>query len=327
MLARFNQKGWKMRNDYKAYHSDKYGLILQSLPDSVGNIRAVLGSTGSAIDFVKMPAAEFNKRFCGGVDRPIVAEAVLPNKSSRTLTPQEVVAKMLGRKLPITQPALERIEAMFQTKGKSTQEIRAEIVRLAGELPEGNVLRAVPETYPDRSQAIAAYTLMRQTLFQLNSKEKSMTEATVAEAVPAKKARKAAPNGAEAPKARKAATKNGTTPEAKKPSKAKVTKPAEAPAKRGRKAKAVEAKPAKAKKATRAPRTEAPSAYKVAGNAVTAKTTADLRMQEGSARTQVMNIVLSNKKRKSFTADDFSKIEGAQSALRYLVGKGYLAAA
>lgn len=291
--------------NFVAYHSSKVGYALLYLAESVGELRAVLGAVnGKQIDFSVIKRAQFDSMFCK-------AEV-----NGRLMTPRESVARMLLAKRPITKPALERIEAMFETKGKSTEQIRAEIIRLSGELPKGHAMRTVPKKFPDRGQAIAAYTTMRQTLYQLDGKGHKMENAATetAEATPAKGKAKA--NGKAAAPAKAKATKNGTTAEAKTPSKAKVTK--EAPA-----------KPAKATKAAKADGDGAADTGKwaLAGDALEAKDVTELRMQEGSARTAVLAVCFANKKRKHFTMEDFAEIEGARAAIGYLVKRGRLASA
>ena len=174
-----------MNRAYIAYHSAA-GYALLSLKESIGDQRAVIGSTGKQVDFYRIKAAEFENGF--------IKVASFRNRQDVLTDPKVAATKLLEMGKPISKSALTHIEGVLgmDTRGKSTEQIRAEIVRLSAELPKGHALRDVPK-FADRGQAIAAYTAMRQAIYNL-SKEKDMTK-TTKEAAPAKATKNANATG------------------------------------------------------------------------------------------------------------------------------------
>lgn len=190
--------------DYVSYHS-KAGYALLVLSKSVGAKRCVVLRKGDSVQQVLMPAAEFEKSYirCSHWDPT--------NKEERLTDPSFVATKMLEADAPFSKEAIDHIERILRmdTRGKSTEQIRAEIVKLSGDLPKGHKLREVPK-FSDRGQAIAGYTQMRQTLFNLQGKEKVTMASSTTQA---------------STKPTKASTKAGTSAEAKKPSAATKVDP------------------------------------------------------------------------------------------------------
>ena len=177
------QKGTEMNQSYIAYHSAA-GYALLSLKESIMDQRAVVGSTGKQIDLYRMKSGKFEKDF--------IKVATWRNREDKIVDPKVGAMKLLEMNQPITKSALGHIERVLgmDTRGKSTEQIRAEIVRLSGELPKGHALRTVPK-FADRGQAIAAFTAIRQTIFNL-SKENEMAKVTKAAVKPEPKAKKEA---------------------------------------------------------------------------------------------------------------------------------------
>jgi hypothetical protein len=274
---------------YVGYHTDA-GYALLSLKDSIGKQRAVIApSHPGCIDFFRVTEAAFNKTYtkCG----------LWKGGQDIECEPQIIAAKMLATGLPITKSAIGHIEGALKmdTKGKSTEQIRKEVVRLSDELPKAHPLRDVPKSYPDRGQAIAAYTAMRQAIFAAKTKESNMSKKT-------------------------APTKSGVEAEAQKPSKAKVTKTA-----------APEPTPepkAKKEKVKREPKDDN-SSYVVAGEAAKVKNTEELGMHESSVRTQVLGAIMKSKAKGGVAFATLVEVAGdkTRGAIAYLVKRGFIAVA
>lgn len=211
----------------------------------------------------------------------------------------------------ITPAALGHLEEVLDldTRGKSTEQIREEITRIAGDLPKGHQLREVPKAFSDRGSAIAAYTAVRQALFTEASKKEKAQMGT-------KKADTAAPAAdpkatAAAPAAAAAGTEGGTAaaPATETGGKKKATKGAKDLAKKGRK-----------------PAADFTGSYLAAGKAATVKTTEELGMHEDSVRTKVLNVVMSSKAKGGV---EYAKLETAggkktRGAIAYLIKKGFV---
>lgn len=194
--------------------------------------------------------------------------------------------------------AFDQIERILNldTRGKSTTAIHAEVVRLAAEeLPKGHPLKDVPKSFPDRGQAIAAFTAMRSAILKLNNKE-SDSMATKKTAAPAAETKK--PTKAEAAAAAKA-TKDAKAKEAadKKTAdaaaKVKAKADAEAAKKSAKNGKADDAKPAAGKKKEGGKAAEKAAkvltgAYVLNGKSTTVKSPEELRLHEGSSRYKLM---------------------------------------
>jgi len=290
-----------MNQSYIAYHSAA-GYALLSLKESIMDQRAVVGSTGKQIDLYRMKSGKFEKDF--------IKVATWRNREDKIVDPKVGAMKLLEMNQPITKSALGHIERVLgmDTRGKSTEQIRAEIVRLSGELPKGHALRTVPK-FADRGQAIAAFTAIRQTIFNL-SKENEMAKVTKAAVKPEPKAKKEAAVKPE-PKAKKEAA---VKPEPKVKKEAAVK-----PEPKAKKEAAVKVKKDKV---------DLTGPFKLTDVAIKAKVPESLRLHEGSSRYTLMDYAFKNagKKAKGFTIDDFKSVVGDQTkqALTGMVRYGFI---
>jgi len=278
-----------MNQSYIAYHSAA-GYALLSLKESIMDQRAVVGSTGKQIDLYRMKSGKFEKDF--------IKVATWRNREDKIVDPKVGAMKLLEMNQPITKSALGHIERVLgmDTRGKSTEQIRAEIVRLSGELPKGHALRTVPK-FADRGQAIAAFTAIRQTIFNL-SKENEMAKVTKAAVKPEPKAKKEAAVKPEPKVKKEAAVK--PEPKAKKEAAVKVKKD----------------------------KVDLTGPFKLTDVAIKAKVPESLRLHEGSSRYTLMDYAFKNagKKAKGFTIDDFKSVVGDQTkqALTGMVRYGFI---
>jgi len=326
-----------MNVDYVSYHG-KSGFALLVLESSVGSTRMVVRSDGKQIDLAKLKASDFDRQFC-----PVIANW---NKfRDLPLPPKDCAEKLLRMKLPITKAAIDHIERTLgmDTRGKGSAEIRTEVARLSEELPKGHVLKDVPKAYPDRGTAIAAFTAMRQAIFQLNSKESNMAATKKGVNAEDTKASKATVTKEEAPtkaKGKAAKPEAAPAPEPTTKAKGKVTKvTAEkeaAPVKATKKA--AEAAPEKeaVKKVVKAAReagkerVDLTGPFKLTEVAAKAKTPEALRLHEGSSRHTLMAFVFEKaaKGKKQFTIEELTEAVGDQvrQALSGMVRYGFLIA-
>lgn len=194
----------------------------------------------------------------------------------------------------------------MDTRGKTVQQIRAAIVELADKLPDGHPLIDVPESFPDRGQAIAAFTNMRQTLFQLDQKASNTmaSKKAVAAETPVAEMKKA--------KAVKAAAKPGKEPKA-----AKAAGETKAKANGD-----VAPKEKKARKSS----VDLTGPFKLSKAAVEAKAPEGLRLHEGSARFALMSYAFKNAKKAKLTAEELVTAGGdtGRAALGVMVKLGHL---
>jgi hypothetical protein len=239
--------------------------------------------------------------------------------------PKETAAALLKKAVKISPAALDHLERIFDmdTRGKSKDQIGAEVARVAEGLPVGHSLRNTPKKFKDRAGAIAALTAVRHAQFLLTqpkspTKESNMTKKatpaakTPAAAKPAKATAKPAAAAVEEVKVTKAKDTGSEKPAAAKPTPA-AEKLAEKAAEKTKKAKG---------------RSDITGPF-VLGTAVgKAKTPEELRMHEGSARYKLMAFALSSKKSK-FTMEDFEAQCGDQTlqSVTLCIKKGYLAQA
>lgn len=229
-----------------------------------------------------------------------------------------VTAMLMTPGVKFSTASLAKVEDLLNmdTRGKSSEQIRKEIERIAVDLPKGHPLREVPKTFPDRGQAIAAYTAVRQALHKAGistatEKESDMaktkkvnTEAAKTETVKAKtKKELAAEAKAAAAAAKTAAGANGEAKEVA----------AEAKKKGG----AVKAK------------ADYNGKYVAAGEAAKVKTTEELGMHGESVRTKLLSHVLGSKAKNGVDYSALEAVGGDQTrgGVAYLVKKGYLARA
>lgn len=245
--------------------------------------------------------------------------------------PKRAAENFLLSKAAITPTALDQLERILNmdTRGKSTVQIHAEVVRLSADLPKGHPLKEVPKSYPDRGTAIAAFTSIRQALLSSTQKEGSnvATSKAAAEAKPAKG--KAAPAPAAAKGKAPAATAPAPAAAATKGSK-KAAAPAavEAPKGKGKTNGATAPAAEKAPKAKRKGAVDLTGPFKLSPDAVKAKNAEGLRLHEGSARHTLMTYIFTNsaKKPKGFTYEELEKVVGAdqvKQALTGMVKEGY----
>jgi len=263
---------------YVTYHNSKVGYALLSLDDSIGDKRVVLGVQGKAIDVISISSKMFNDTYTkvGRWNSQDRCDILMP-----TL---EGLALLLGKNsLPITKSAMERIDVIMDTRGKSTAQIREEVVRLSADLPKDHKLRDVPK-FNDRGQAIAAYTMMRQTLFSLNNSKESIVAKT--KEAPAKASKKVVEEAAAEP-----------TTKAKKGSAKVEAKKAPAAEKPSKKASAANGG------ATTRDSTKLAGPFRLAGKALEANEVSELKLRAESARGVLMQWMLANKKQKQFTTE------------------------
>lgn len=185
--------------------------------------------------------------------------------------------------------AFDQIERILNldTRGKSTTAIHAEVVRLAAEeLPKGHPLKDVPKSFPDRGQAIAAFTAMRSAILKLNNKE-SDSMATKKTAAPETKKPTKAEAAAAAKATKDAKTKEAADAKAAKVAADKVAKDAKKNGKADDKKPAAAAKEKGGKAAEKAAKVLT-GAYVLNGKAATVKTPEELRLHDGSSRYKLM---------------------------------------
>jgi len=310
-----------MNVDYVSYHG-KSGFALLVLESSVGSTRMVVRSDGKQIDLAKLKASDFDRQFC-----PVIANW---NKfRDLPLPPKDCAEKLLRMKLPITKAAIDHIERTLgmDTRGKGSAEIRTEVARLSEELPKGHVLKDVPKAYPDRGTAIAAFTAMRQAIFQLNSKESNMAATKKGVNAEDTKASKATVTKEEAPtkaKGKAAKPEAAPAPEPTTKAKGKVTKVEPAPEKEAVK------KVVKAAREAGKERVDLTGPFKLTEVAAKAKTPEALRLHEGSSRHTLMAFVFEKaaKGKKQFTIEELTEAVGDQvrQALSGMVRYGFLIA-
>jgi hypothetical protein len=303
-------------NTYIAYiHNAQFAFL--HLPKSIGSVREVIGvpKDGKSIEVIQVPVVSFNRGY---------------TKVENTTLPT-VAAKLIQSQPKASKAALEHIERILNmdTRGKSTEEIRAEIVRLSEGLPKGHALKAVPAKFADRGAAIAAYTAMRQAVHTTSNEETSMAKTTKTTAAKGKAAAATEDGGADiapAAAAQKGATKAGTTKAAKAPGKATVVKAAaEAPAK-GKGKEAPAATKTAVKKAAKANGVSLEGAFKLSDAALTAKNPEALKLHEGSARYSLMTAAFKKGAKGKITLEDAKAACGDQGkqALKVMTILGYL---
>jgi hypothetical protein len=271
-----------------------------------------VGMSGGKIDVIKSPAAKFK-------------ELYLPAAwGKEAFKPEWAAADTLLGTQPkaITSAALDHLERMMNmdTRGKSTQQIRDEIARISVELPQGHPLRAVPEGYPDRGTAIAAYTNVRQAIFHSTQPKEQSNMVTKSTAAPAAAGATAAP--AADPKAAEKAKKEAEAA-AKKEAAEKAKK--EAAEKKAAEKAAADAKKL-ADKAAKKKAADLTGNYIADGQALKVKTTEELGMHEDSVRTKVLAAVMASKAKNGV---DYAKLEAVagdktRGAVAYLIKKGFL---
>lgn len=272
-----------------------------------------IGPLKGEVQVQKMPCAAFRTKFmplCFGDDHS-------PNRWAR---------EMLGLrakhpKMKYSLAALDHLERIvdLETRGKSAEQIHSEVARLAEQLPQGHALRSVPKAYPDRVAAIAALIALRNGVYFSTTKESTMATKKVGK----QEDTKGKPDAADAAK-----PDAGKAADAKPGKGGKAGKAADAKPEAG---KAADAKPEK-KKGTRKGAIDITGPFKVAGDAVKAKTPEELRLHEGSARHKLMTYVFANAKAKGakgFTLEELTKVTGDQTkqALTGMVKYGFLAKA
>jgi hypothetical protein len=296
------------------------------------NVVIVVGVSARVIDFigpfkgkverVSLTPKEFHKKYIG------IVHGVQNGKAP--LWAEEMLALPKHKYHPAALDHLEDILKM-DTRGKSSEQIRQEVERIAVDLPQGHALRSVPKAYPDRASAIAAYTAVRQALFQLQSKS-NLKESNM----PSKKAgttaaaettttttptetKASAGKGKGSKKASPAPTPTPTSTETKDPKGGKKV---------SKDAKALAADADAKKGATRA-KADFSGKYVVAGEAAKVKTTEELGMHESSVRTKVLGALMGSKAK---GGTDYSVLEGAggdktRGAIAYLIKRGFVAKA
>lgn len=264
----------------------QYAILLVDADDKVARI---LGEKKkNQFDVLTMNMSEFKKDYIESMwgrqpYNPRIAAGIM------LVTP----------KAKFTTAALDEIERMLHldTRGKSSKEIREEILRISEGLPKGHPLKVVPVTYPDRGNAIAAFTAIRQAILatgggkpastttQENPMTKKVTDETAAPAKKPTKAELAAQaKAAKEAKAKEAADKKAADKAAKEAAKtapAAKANGAAAPAKKGGAKKGDGAAAARTAKVLT-------GAYVLNGKSLTVKSPEELRLHEGSARYKLM---------------------------------------
>lgn len=258
----------------------------------------------------------------------------------------------------ITPEAIDALEGVLKmdTRGKSAEQIRQEILRIVEGLPQGNALRTVPTSYPDRAQAIAAYTAIRQAIFALSnatSKGSPMTKKITPAAAAAPVAAVVAPAAAAAPapatktkaeiKAEAALAKAQEA--AAKAAQAAADAAAKAAQKAADAAAAVAAKAAAGQPASPAaagvaaaaaqkngaakPKADFSGKYILAGEAMKVKTTEELGMHEASVRTRVLAVIFASKAKNGveYAALEVAGGDKTRGAVAYLIKKGFISKA
>lgn len=294
-----------MNTSLKVYYRDKqYGKAIVLNADAGGNLVTFIGLTPPAKAKKGAPLVLDVKTLERAAFAALYLECVYGNVS---YFPARAAEELLQLKVIITPAALGHIEGVLDldTRGKTTEQIRDEITRIAGDLPKGHPLREVPKQYPDRGAAIAAYTATRQALFsETQKKEKAMgtkpAAAAATETKPAEATAAAPAAGADTKPAAAATDGKG---------KGKATKGAKDLAKKGKK---------KAQDFT--------GSYVSAGKAATVKTTEELGMHEDSVRTKVLSVVMSSKAKGGV---EYAKLEAVaakktRGAIAYLIKKGFV---
>jgi len=287
------------------YHSSKKGLVILCEKESTASGYKFIGRAGNGeVTVQQLGPNAFNQTY-------------LKAEKNGRLYPVIDAAVELLRAKPNTAATqqLERIVGM-DTRGKSTEQIKAEIARISVELPKGHALRAVPAKFDNRGEAIAHYTAVRQAIYQL-TKESDMgsKKAVVDQPVPAQQS--AGDQQAELAAKGKAKKGRAGTPENTQPVQAEAT---EAPVKgKGKKAAAepkakAEAEP-KAKKGRPASNgSSLTGPFKLASGLGDAKTPEDLGMHSGSARYKLMELIFKSKSAKGVTMDAITAAVGSEQA-------------
>ena len=291
-----------MTPEFISHHSE-HGFALLVLAKSIGSNRTLIGERANSIDLYTLKAADLAKHYSkvGTWDRNASWPDVLED-------PERTALRMVLSRKAITKEALDVLERILNmnTRGKSSEQIRAEVIRLSSDLPKDHALKVVPPKYPDRGAAIAAYTAIRQAIYQLTKEHDMNTKPnTTKETSPTKASKKAADA---APVETKPVKKGG--------------KPVVA------EAAPVETKPAAAKeKAPKAAKDD--GSFVTAGDAATAKTTEELGMHEESIRTKVLSVVMKSKVKGGVAFAALAEVAGdkTRGAIAYLLKRGYLAKA
>lgn len=269
------------------------------LHDTDGQVRAIGVTKKGYCDAFNMDAATFAKQY---VELDWGHEPYPAERAAEEL--------VMTPGMKFSEAACMNIERILKmdTRGKSTEQVRQEMERIAVDLPKGHALRNVPKSYPDRGTAIAAYTALRQALFALNPEMKGsdMGSKKVVAAKEEVKAEVAAETKAKG----KAAAKAEAKPEAGK----------------GKATPAAKDLVAGAEKKGRAPKADFTGNYVSDGEAAKVKTTEELGMHEGSVRTSLLSVIMASKSAKGV---DYAKLEATagdktRGALAYLVKRGFI---
>lgn len=276
---------------------------------------------GGQFDVLSMPSPEFKKLYVEVMERR-------GHQHYEPINATDVVqALVLTAGTKFSTAALDKIEEILEmdTRGKSSEEIRKEVERLAVDLPKGHALRTVPKSYPDRGQAIAAYTAIRQELFKLNvtPTQESTTMATKKAGKTAEAAAPAAKTKKEIAAEAKAAAATAATEKKAADAKAKV----DAKTAKGANGDAAKvAAEADAKGGAKKAKADFTGKYLAGGKAATVKSTEELGMHAESARTKILAHVMASKAKSGV---DYSALEGVageqtRGAVANLVKKGLL---
>lgn len=317
---RRNQKGTTMNYevyaDKKTIKAEVKTRILLLTADSTAKQKVFIAAAPEGIAVLTLPEPKFSKQYVGLM------------WGKEPFDPKLTASEFLLSKLKFSTAALDQIERLLNmdTRGKSTAQIREEIVRISGDLPQGHPLRTVPKTFAERSQAIAAYTAVRQAIFS-NSKEGAANMASKKKAAPAAAAAADTTQAAAAPAAAEAAAPAAGKKAAAKKAVA-AAEGAAAPAAAGKKAAGKDATKlaadAKAKGGRKPADLDGP--FRLTKVAVDAKEPSGLRMHEGSARYKLMEHCMKRKSQKPITLEEMTTAagEGTRQALAVCIKLGYI---
>jgi len=263
-------------------NNDKVYTVSKSLPKTVINVILLtdectpktdvfLAATKNVCEVHSLSKKDFKKQYVGALWGASLYPAVR--------AAEEMLA---APKVKFSTAALDHIERIINmdTRGKSSEQIRQEVLRLSGELPKGHVLKDVPKSYPDRGTGIAAFTAIRKAILSLTTKESTM----------AKKETKAAAPG----EAYVITMARAAEAKAKKAADADKTKTADKKAAKSDAGKTKASGEAKASKADEKRSKILSGAYVLNGKAATVKTPEELRLHEGSARYKLMEFMFAN---------------------------------
>lgn len=302
----------------KKNKANDFTTVIKLVDECTSKLDLFLAEQKGSVEVHNVPVDAFKKNFTG------LLWGLKPYE------PRVKAQEWLDRakKLKFSIAAVDHIERILHldTRGKSTEQIRQEIIRLAADLPKGNVLKNVPASYPDRGQAISAYTSVRQAILSFNKEPATMSKKAGAAAALAEEQPKKSKKEIAAEK--KAADKKAA--EDKKAADAKVKADVKA-AKAGNGDAAALAAAAKGSKEKGGGKTKQDlnGNYIPSGEAAKVKSTEELGMHEDSVRTKVLAVAMASKAKNGVSFEKLAEAgkEQTRGAIQYLMKKGFLARA